>query len=150
MPCNDVTEVISLQLDPEDRIRHYTLNKLTCGRAVGEQTLLLAHVEGLLLQEFLSLSLDAFFQDLQSPSEEEEYLALKHYFALQLVALVLTGGESGGIQDQCTVESIGYDSNGTEIVAQISQEVLTEKIKSCGRCAGCGTKKLAAAASGFR
>jgi len=71
----------------------------------------------------------------------EEFLALKHLFAIQATLEVLTGREPGGPDDACAAAEISYDGSDMIIDARISVELVTEKIKSCGNCKLCGKNK---------
>ena len=41
MPCKDVTELLEVVLDSEDRLLDYTFSKRTCGQGVGAASLLI-------------------------------------------------------------------------------------------------------------
>lgn len=142
MPCQDITEEITLSLNAEDRIRSYNLKKQSCGRAVGEADLLLSWVVGKHIDEFLQIDVDDFLDHFNLTDETEEFLHLKHFFALKIAGQVLVGAAPGGPLDSCAVESIGCDAEGMEILAHLNIDLLTKKIKSCGRCTGCGVSKL--------
>lgn len=144
MPCQDVTEEITLSLDANDVIRSYQLKKQSCGRAVGEADLLASWAVGQQIDRFLTVDVNAFLDYFAIDDETEEFLHLKHFFALKVAGQVLVGQAPGGPLDSCAVESIVCDSEGMEIQAHLSVDLLTQKIKSCGRCVGCGTKKKTA------
>jgi len=150
MPCDDVTEVLHLLLDPEDRVQGYSLIKRTCGRAVGERSLIHAWAAGRSAVDILGADLDAFLDahapaDGSDTAEAEELLALKHLFALQAGLAVLAGDASGAAGETCAIESMVYGPEGCEFVGQVRVDVLTDKIKACGRCGvGCGRRKAAA------
>jgi hypothetical protein len=147
MPCDDVTEVLRIELDPDDRVRAYELNKRTCGRAVGERSLLAEWATGRAAAEVLVADIDAFLHALAPTGEAEEFLVLKHFFALRMGLAVLVGREPGGATDPCAVASLAHGPEGTELIAHLRVEVLTEQIRSCGRCGkGCGTRRPAATA----
>lgn len=145
MPCDDITEVLRVVLDDNDRIASYELNKRTCGRAVGEVSLLAEWVAGRAAEDVLAADLDAFLDAFPTEDEAEEFLYLKHFFALRMGLLVLTGAEPGGAGEPCAIASMGYGPEGTELIAHLRVEVLASQISSCGRCGkGCGSKKAAA------
>lgn len=141
MPCDDITEVLRLEFDAGDRLSHYALNKRTCGRAVGEEELLQEWATGRAPQEILDADLDRFLAENPSSNEAEEFLRLKHFFALRSGCAVYVGKESGGAADPCAIASMSYGPEGTEFVVQLSIEALTGQIKSCGRCGSCGSRK---------
>lgn len=139
MPCDDVTETIVLRLDAADCIAGYTLAKRTCGRAVGEASLLADSLAGRHVDDLLALDVEAFAAE-QAFGEDEVavFLALKHLFAVQTALRAATGLDPAGLLDPCTIARIASDGIDTIIEADISVEILTEKIKSCGNCKGCG------------
>jgi hypothetical protein len=153
MPCDDVTEVLRVLLDPEDRVQGYSLIKRTCGRAVGELSLIHAWAAGLPAADILAADLDVFL-DAHTPAdgsemaEAEELLALKHLFALQAGLAVIAGEASGAAGETCAIESMVYGPEGCEFVGQVRIDILADKIKACGRCGtGCGRKRAVVAAS---
>ncbi len=143
MPCEDVTEIIVLRLDAEDRLTGYELTKRTCGKAVGLVSLLEEEVVGQRAEDLLNADIDEFLDRHPTEDEAEEYLHLKHHFAIRAGLAVLLGHDSGSIFDLCTAEAVTCDDQGgTEFTGQLKIAVLAEKIKSCGRaCGTCGTKK---------
>ena len=141
MPCTDITEVIRVVLDEDDRLKDYNYAKRTCGQAVGAASLLVDVLRGLSVQELLEYEGEQFIADHPIDDELEEFLGLKHFFAIQSALEVLTGRSSGGPDDPCAAAEIAYESGEVVIDAQIKVDVVTEKIKSCGNCKGCGKKK---------
>ena len=145
MPCTDVTEVLQVRLDADDRVVSYELSKRTCGRAVGEASLLADWAAGQTAAHLAAVDLDAFLHGRTFPSEEEEYLAFKHFFALRLGMGVYVGEIAGRASDPCSIARLAYGEDETDFEAEIDVQILTDRIKSCGRCSGCGTKKQAPA-----
>lgn len=141
MPCSDVTELIHLVVDAEDRLKDYRFTKRSCGRGVGVDSLLLGTLGGLAVEEVLAIAPEQFVED--HPSEEplEEFLGLKHLIAVQSVLEVLTGREAGGPEAMCAAAEIAFEDGDTIIDAVIRVDLVTEAIKSCGNCRGCGTKR---------
>lgn len=148
MPCSDVTEILTLQLDDAELVRDYALEKRSCGRAVGEKSLLLDWLAGRCAEELLGLEIDALFERFDPSEEAEEFLLLKHWFAVREALAVYLGHEDGGASSPCAMASVACGPEGTEVIVRLSVDVLTEKIRSCGRCGtGCGTKRRASSAS---
>jgi hypothetical protein len=145
MPCSDVTEVLQLTLDPADSLRGYSLIKRTCGRAVGEQSLIHPWASGMTPEEILAADLDDFLDANPTDDEAEQFLLLKHFFALRSGLEVLIGQSSGGADDACAVDTLIFGEEGTEFIGQLRVDILTEQVKSCGRCGkGCGAKRIKA------
>jgi len=141
MPCEDITEVLHISLDHDDRMASYRLVKRTCGRAVGEESLLLDWTKGVAAAELLDADIDAMFDHFLPDEEGEEFLLLKHLFALQQAVAAYLGLEESGPGAACAVASIAFGPDGAEIETQLRIDVLAEKIKGCGRCGtGCGRK----------
>ncbi|MBI4556978.1 MAG: hypothetical protein HY706_05285 [Candidatus Hydrogenedentes bacterium] len=141
MPCKDVTELIEVVIDADDRLKSYTFNKRTCGQAVGAASLLLEQLGGRSIAALSALDADTYLAEFPQQSDVEEFLSLKHLFAIQSVLAVLTGHEPGGPDDVCAAADISYDGNDLVINARISVDLVTEKIKSCGHCKSCGRNK---------
>jgi hypothetical protein len=143
MPCSDVTEILRLELDPQDRLRGYSLTKLTCGGVLGKESLLLKWCGGLSAQEVLSTSVNDFCDAYPTDDDLVEFVRLKHLLALQKGLGALLGLHSARPDDAISLESVEYGPLGTEMVATIKVDAVTEEIKACGRCVGCGTSKSA-------
>ncbi len=141
MPCDDVTEVLRLRLDKEDRLAGYQLIKRTCGRAVGEQSLLEEEFCGQAPSALLAMDADTFADAHPVDSDTEMFLQLKHYFAVQSGLQALLGFQAAGKDDPVKVARVVYEGEEVVLEAELSVDIITEQIKSCGRCSGCGVKQ---------
>ncbi len=141
MPCSDVTELLTLTVDDEDRLTEYRFVKRTCGQGVGADSLLGEQLAGRTVGEILALEPDAFLAAYPVPEGVEEFLTLKHLIAVQSALEVLTGQASGGPGEICAAAEIGYAPDATTLHVRISVDLVTERIKSCGSCGGCGKAK---------
>lgn len=139
MPCKDVTELIAVTLDGEDRLESYSFAKRTCGKAIGGEALLLDALRGRSLDELLEITADSFLTEFPPSDEIDEFLGLKHLFAIQGALEVLTGREPGGVDAFFAAGEVTYGENETVVKGRISVELVTQKIKSCGGCTSCGT-----------
>ncbi len=144
MPCNDVTELVSVVVDAADRLKAYELTKRSCGQAVGAGSLIADHVLGLSVDAIFDIGPEEFSDAYPADSGIEEFLALKHLFAVQSALAVLTGRDSGGPDDLCSAAEIYFEDGDTELRAQLKVDLITEKIKSCGGCKSCGKKAVSA------
>lgn len=133
--------MVQVVIDRDDRLKSYTYSKKTCGRGVGAATLLMEPFAGMSVDDLLALDAETFLARHPVANELEEFLRLKHFFAVQSALEVLTGHEPGGPKDICAAAEIGYDNGDIVIEARILVDLVTEKIASCGNCKGCGTKK---------
>lgn len=143
MPCSDVTEVLSVTLNEQDCLKAYSFSKRTCGQGVGAQSLLIDQLGGKTLEELLAYTADDFLAEFPIVDEIEEFLSLKHLFAIQGALEVLTGLESGGKDDPFAASGISYSEDETVVEGRISVDLMTEKIKGCGNCGTCGSDKVA-------
>ena len=137
MPCNDVTEIIRIQLDRDERFKSYRLSKRTCGGAVGAASLIEDYFRGRTPDEIVQMTPEAFHAAWLAPTEIEEFLALKHFFAVQIALEVLTGRAPGGVKDPCIVAAVGYNGDEMYFEAEIPIDLPTEKIRACGLCKRC-------------
>jgi hypothetical protein len=141
MPCSDVTELIQVTLDSDERLEDYFLSKRTCGQGVGAGNLLVEQFRGRTVEEILAYDSGRYVTEFPVEDELEEFLGLKHFFAIQSVLEVLVGKEPGGKDDPCAAAEISYEDGRLVIEGQIAVDLVTEKIKSCGNCRGCGKSK---------
>lgn len=140
MPCNDITEVLKIDLDHADTVRAYTLNKRTCGAPIGVDTLLLPLVGGQSLDAVLKLVLEDTFTYFQPPAEEE-FLFAKHLVALQEGLRVLVGQSSAAADGLCTPTTVSAHADGITFEGLVKIDAVTRRIKSCGNCGSCGAHK---------
>jgi hypothetical protein len=141
VPCSDITEIINVVVGPDDRVKSYAFSKRSCGRGVGVATLLADCLCGRTVDEVIAWEPEDFLAEHPVEDELEEFLGLKHLFAVQSALEVLTGRTSGGAKEPCAAAEIVFEDDDVIIEAQIRVDVVTEKIKSCGNCKGCGSKK---------
>lgn len=141
MPCNDVTELIQVVLDKDDRLKDYRFAKRTCGQGVGAESLLIDQLRGMHMRELLDITAESFLAAHPIEDDIEEFLSLKHLFAVQGALEVLTGKEPGRKGDPFAAGEIIHDEGETIINGRIVVDLMTEKIKACGGCASCGSEK---------
>jgi hypothetical protein len=139
MPCSDITELLTLTLDPNDCVSHYSLSKLTCGASVGNPSLLRKWIDGKPSSEILPATVDQVLEVLPTTSETWQFLTFKHLATIQLALQALSGTVDSGLNDLCTIESVEYGPNGTKMTALVKVDLLTSQIKSCGGCSTCGS-----------
>ncbi len=138
MPCSDVTEVLSLTLDPDDRVTHYSLLKLTCGGGVGNPSLLRKWIENRTAQDVMGATPADILQAIPTTSDTWEFLTIKHLFAVQ-AGLKALGGDAPSTPDSvCAIETIEHGPKGIRMMALIKVDILTQAITACGGCGTCG------------
>ncbi|MEZ5358142.1 MAG: hypothetical protein R3F48_04865 [Candidatus Zixiibacteriota bacterium] len=141
MPCSNITELIRVVLDEDDRLTDYRLIKRTCGAGVGGEKILINIFRDCAPCEIVDLDIETFVDRYPAEDDLGQFLMLKHFLALQGVLQVYTGGESGGVGEFCTVSGIGHEDGEVIIDAEIAVDAVTDKIQSCGHCGSCGSKK---------
>lgn len=137
MPCKDVTELLEVVLDGDDRLKEYTFSKRTCGQGVGAESLLIDQLRGRSLDELLHKTAEAFLTEFPIADPVEEFLSLKHLFAIQGALEVLVGREPGGKADAFAASGVVYDADETRITGRIAVDIVMEKIEACGGCSSC-------------
>jgi hypothetical protein len=146
MPCRDVTEFLSVVLDPDERLVSYSFGKQTCGQGIGVADLLLPALRGYTVNELLALSPETVASWTGDVDEIEEFLALKHFIALQSALEVYTGRESTAPDALCSAAEITADDDHISLHVNIRVDIVTEKIRACGHCRSCGRSKKQATA----
>lgn len=139
MPCTDVTEILSISLDTQDRVAFYSLTKRTCGGTVGNPSLLRPWIEKKSTDEILTATVDVVLSALPPLSDTWEFLAQKHLLAIQCGLATMLGKLPGLPADLCAVESISTGPGGLKMIAHLKVDLLTEAIPACGGCSSCGS-----------
>lgn len=139
MPCKDITELLEVVLDGSERLKDYRFSKRTCGQGVGAAALLIGQLRGRPAQELLKKTAQEFLAEFPIPDPVEEFLSLKHLFAIQGALEVYAGLESGAKRSAFAVGGIEHGGGETRIHGRIAIDVVTDKIKSCGGCSSCGS-----------
>ena len=141
MPCSDVTERISLELDDDSRLLHYAFSKRTCGQGVGRESLLLDQLHGRPAEDLLEYEAGDYLAEFPIGEELLEFLSLKHLYAIKSALEVFCGVAAGGKHDEFAVSDIAYADGRWTIHGNIAVDLVTDRIKSCGNCKGCGQTK---------
>lgn len=138
MPCSNITEQIQVTLDGQEHLRNYRFFKESCGQGIGTESLLLSFLSGLTIDDILAISDQQILTSCNSADDIERFLRLKHLFAVQSALEVYTGEQSGGKGSICTVVGVRDDNGEILIDADIDLGLVTDKIKACDGCSGCG------------
>lgn len=144
MPCSDISDRLSILLDPEDHLLDYQLKKRTCGAPVGNESLLLEWVHGQSVESLLATPYQNFVEDKEFDGTAE-FLAWKHYRLLLNGLAAYTGEIEPNDQMSCTVVATDWSAHGAEIVIDIQSSLDADNVTpcgtSCGNCKGnCGAK----------
>ena len=142
MPCGDITDYLELTIAADDKVIDYSLNKRTCGGAVGEDRMLGPWLFKRTASQVIDTTLEDFFAKLRTHDDLKEYLVLKHFLAVRTALEIYAGRQSGGLSDHCTIEAIEYGPDEVRIAAHLDVRGLTDEIQACKNC--CGSKQAAA------
>ena len=137
MPCSEISERILLELDSDDRVIRYTLEKETCGAEIGQVSLLLPMIYSSSLDEVLALDSFSLSEMWRELPEDEEFLYFKHLFALQETLRVYIGERAGHAGETIAVSKISHSAQGVSVSARVDIAGITEEIRACGNCRGC-------------
>lgn len=141
MPCSDQTERLTLELDDQDRIRGFSVYKMTCRQPVGGSELLPV-VRDMPARSLLS----APAGDLIDPrlDDVQAFMLTKQLVALQGAIAVLYGLSEDGLSEDGLPEDgrpqafdlheLQHDRHGTRLAGAIAINVIAERIASCGGC----------------
>jgi hypothetical protein len=139
MPCNDVTEYLEILIDPDDRVMDYSLSKVTCGGTIGYLENVKRWVLGRSAEQVLRVDPMDYLDNFRFKSMTLEFLHLKHLFALQ-TGLAMLGGKKMDLPvGLCVIDGVEHGPEGTRVQARIRIDLITEKIKACGKCDNCAT-----------
>lgn len=141
MPCNDITDLLELWLDENDRVEDYALTKKTCGAQVGHQAFLMPLIGGMGLEELARSDYALILPHVETLNDHENFLAFKHFIALRDAAATLIGSPEPSSAFTLSVaaqEQRGFFARGFVSVSRIEGT-----IKACGHCRSCGTRKKA-------
>ena len=152
MPCGDVTEVVQLRLDAHDRLAAYEVFKLSCGRGVGQGSLLPERVLGMSLTELLLCEPESLCETPNPPPASEEegelllFLAYKQAIAVQETLRAVTGQAPSDADALCTITQVAYDAEGLAVEGHLSLDHINPRaVRSCtatgagGGCGSCGS-----------
>ena len=139
MPCNDLTEVLRLTLDQNDRVVGYSLSKLSCGGTVAGRSLIRKWVKHRTVSDILQLNPKQILDDIRVEDPLEEYLHLKHLFAIKTALTTFLGKQAGRPSDTCVINTVSTSPDGTELLVELKVDLLTSRIKACGLCDTCVT-----------
>jgi len=132
VPCGDQTEFLYLRLDESDRLAEYRLTKRSCGRPVGDPSLLVGRLRG---KTYAQLRADgpAGAREPASSDAAEDFLREKHFRAVLSGFAVLSGDESGRASDPIRVVRVYAEGGGVALEAELSVVLPAGRIDPCSR-----------------
>jgi len=136
VPCSDITEVIELQLDHDDRLTAYALTKRTCGAEIGRASLLADLLVDLGAHDLATLTGEEVAAHYGAQPVSAEFLAAKHLVAVRQAARVYLGHAAGAAGDPCALASVTAHPDGITVRAALRIDLLTGEIEACAKCCG--------------
>ncbi len=136
MPCNDQTETLTLVVNHDDQLVSFQLHKISCGRTVGDASLL-PYIEGKSVTSLMTGTVSDFVPDLHKQRRIEEFLLFKQYFSIRAALRVWTGELSGELQQPFVLEEVSVDPTSTQIRGEVAVNLISEEIRACGSCRSC-------------
>lgn len=136
MPCQDQTEMLELMVNDKDQLQTFRLQKISCGKTVGEETLL-PYVQGKTIDEILQGTLQELVPDLEQQRHLEEFLLFKQFFSIRAALQVLVGQSSGQVNEPFVLEELTTDVVFTSVKGHIAVPLIHEEIRACGSCRSC-------------
>jgi len=138
MPCTDVDERITVELDCNDLVVHYALDKISCGRPVGPAGWLLGSIGGLSAEALAERPTEALVSDhLGDEAGPGRFITEKHVEGLQLVLRVYLGREACGPSRTCRALQCECGADGTRLVGYLSVDMPTHEISPCDGSTPC-------------
>ena len=134
MPCTDITEILQIELDSDDRLVYYALHKGSCGGSVGKPSLLKRWVRERPARDILANRPEEFLRRLNLRSDTWEFLHLKHLLAIQSGLRALQGDDTRETASPCEVHSVEHIGDRVRLTAAIRIDLITEAIRACNAC----------------
>ena len=139
MPCDDITDLLELWLDPDDKLEDYALTKRTCGAQVGHQAFLMPLVGGMNVEEIARSDYDLLLPHVETLGDRENFLAFKHFIALREACAAIIGDANP--DSAFTLSVAAQEQRGLFARGFVSVSRIEGTIKACGHCRSCGTRK---------
>ena len=139
MPCDDISESITVVLDHDERLRYFLFEKLTCGKIVPLSGKLNDLCRGKTLDEIAALGFDEIVRTLGVADEEMYFLVDKELDALQSAVGNYRGAGPELDMARYKVESIEYGPSTITIRQVILAPKPATRIPSCRKIYGPGS-----------
>ena len=139
MPCDDITDVLELWFDENDRLEDYALTKRTCGAQVGHQAFLMPLLGNMEIETLARSDYDLLLPHVDTLSDEENFIAFKHFIAVKEAANALIGNSDP--DSAFTLSVAAHEHRGLFARGFVSVSRIEGTIKACGKCRSCGSRK---------
>jgi len=131
MPCDEISAVITVVLDKDERLRYYTFEKLTCGKIIPLSQTLQAYCKGMTIDALASLRLEEMVRVLGVRDEDSFFVLDKELDALQSAIANYRGSLPGLDLERYKIESIEYGDESIRIQQVILEPKPDASIPSC-------------------
>jgi len=136
VPCDDQTEILELVLDTQDLVKQFRLYKMSCGKPVGDDSLL-AYIQDTHIEEILMSDISDVVPDIRQKEDLESFLLAKQLFSIRAALGVWTGSSAGMLHEPFALDELFYEEEGVKITGLISVDLIREEIKACASCTSC-------------
>ena len=126
MPCSDITEALELRIDYDDRLSGYALNKRSCGRTIGGETLL-PMILGVHVDQLVAQPIDEVVPEFERYGEVDQFLLMKQFGAICAALSVYRGDGAGGLGQYFVLHSLEHDEVETRLVGEVSIEAVVDR-----------------------
>ncbi len=131
MPCEEISAVVTVVLDKDERLSYYTFEKITCGKIIPLSQTLQAHCKGMTLDALASLRLEELVHTLDVRDEDAFFVLDKELDALQSAIANYRGSDLGLNFDRYKIESIEYGDDSIRIQQVILEPKPDAAVPSC-------------------
>ncbi|MFN0152349.1 MAG: hypothetical protein ACKVU1_16715 [bacterium] len=131
MPCEEISAVVTVVLDKDERLRYYTFEKITCGKIIPLSQTLQAHCKGMTLDALASLRLEELVRAFDVRDEDSFFVLDKELDALQSAVANYRGSDAGLDFERYKIESIEYGDDSIRIQQVILEPKPDAAVPSC-------------------
>jgi hypothetical protein len=131
MPCDEISEVVTVVLDGNERLHYFLFEKITCGKIVPLSGRLNDFCRGMGLDAIDALDLDGVVRALGVADEETFFLVEKELDALQSAVANYRGAERGFDPERYKIESVEHGPDSVTIKQIVIAPKPEAAITSC-------------------
>jgi hypothetical protein len=131
MPCDDISAVITVVLDSDERLRYYLFEKITCGKIIPLSNELKARCRGLGIDEIAALRTDDLARELRIEDADARFVLDKELDALQSALANYRGSGPDLDLSRYKIESILHAPDSITITQVILEPDPAAPLASC-------------------
>ncbi len=135
MPCEDISEVVTVVFDANERLRYFLYEKITCGKIVPLSGKLNDFCRGKSADEIEALQLDEVVRAIGVDNDETFFLADKELDAIQSTIANYRGSRELDLE-RYRIESIEHAPDSVTIRQVILAPKPATRIASCRKIYG--------------